>query len=86
MSYQILYTHRAVRDIEKLSPAIKQRIGKSMLKLLENPFPHIRKLISSEIGTYRYRIGEYRVIIDIEGQEIVVLRVGHRREIYRKVK
>ncbi|MDH4220892.1 MAG: type II toxin-antitoxin system RelE/ParE family toxin [Candidatus Aminicenantes bacterium] len=36
------------------------------------------------MGGYRFRIGDYRVIFDIEGNEIGVLRVGHRREIYRR--
>ena len=35
--------------------------------------------------SYRFRIGDYRVICDIEGDEIVILRIGHRRDIYRKV-
>ncbi|MDZ4853875.1 MAG: type II toxin-antitoxin system RelE/ParE family toxin [Nitrospirota bacterium] len=38
----------------------------------------------SELGSYRFRIGDYRVVFDIEGDEIVVLRVGHRRDIYRR--
>ena len=42
------------------------------------------KLIDETLGQYRYRIGDYRVIFDIHGQNIVILRVGHRREIYRK--
>jgi mRNA interferase RelE/StbE len=41
-------------------------------------------LIDPKLGTYRFRIGDYRVIFDIEGKDIVVLRVGHRRDIYKK--
>jgi mRNA interferase RelE/StbE len=33
--------------------------------------------------SYRFRVGEYRVIFDLEGDDIVVLRVGHGRQIYR---
>ncbi|MCK4791223.1 MAG: type II toxin-antitoxin system RelE/ParE family toxin [Desulfobacteraceae bacterium] len=43
------------------------------------------KLFDPALGTYRFRIGDYRVIFDIEGEEIVVLRVGHRKDIYRKL-
>ena len=86
MSFEIVYTRRAVRDIEKLPQDIRSRIGKAMVKLLDDPYPHLIKLISREIGSYRYRIGEYRAILDIMDQEIVVLRIGHRRDIYRKVK
>ena len=54
-----------------------------MEKLAENPYSDVEKLTSPELGTFRYRIGNYRVIFDIEENDIVVLRVGHRREIYR---
>jgi mRNA interferase RelE/StbE len=36
------------------------------------------------LGGYRFRVGDYRVIFDMEGEEIVVLRVGHRSHIYRR--
>jgi mRNA interferase RelE/StbE len=41
-------------------------------------------MVDPSLGGYRFRIGDYRVIFDIEGDEIVVLRVGHRKEIYRR--
>jgi mRNA interferase RelE/StbE len=40
-------------------------------------------LISHKIGTYRFRIGDYRAIFDIDGENIVILRIGHRRDIYK---
>lgn len=85
MTYRFVYALRAVKDLEKLDPSVRQRIGKTLLRYEENPFAHSEKLINPKIGTYRFRIGEYRVIFDIEGEDVVVLRVGHRREIYRKV-
>jgi mRNA interferase RelE/StbE len=42
-------------------------------------------LTDPEIGTYRFRIGDYRVIFDLEGNDVIVLRVRHRKEIYRKL-
>jgi len=36
------------------------------------------------LGSYRLRIGDYRVIFDIIGNDIVVLRIGHRKEIYKR--
>jgi len=35
------------------------------------------------LGSWRFRVGDYRVVFDIEGKKIIVLRVGHRREVYR---
>jgi len=46
---------------------------------------YAQKLSDPRLGTYRFRVGEYRVIFDVEGSDIVILRVGHRKEIYRKL-
>ena len=84
MRYELVYTNRAIKDIQKLDPEIKKRIGKALLRYEENPLNYGEKLIDPKLGTYRFRIGDYRVIFDIEGKDIVVLRVGHRRDIYKK--
>lgn len=85
MNYKLTYTPRAERDIKKLYPAAKNRIGKALLKLQANPLLCSDKLRDPSIGTYRFRIGDYRVIFDIEGNDIVVLRIGHRKEIYKRL-
>ena len=84
MNYKLVYTRRAEKDIKKLDPSIKKSIGKSLLKLQDNPIQYSEKLTDPHIGTYRFRTGDYRVIFDIEGKDIVILRVGHRRDIYRR--
>lgn len=84
MSCRLVYTRRAVRDIQGLDPDTKERLGRVLLRYAENPLNHAERLTESELGSYRFRVGDYRVIFDLEGDEIVVLRVGHRREIYRR--
>lgn len=84
MKYRLVYTRRAIKDIQKLEPEIKKRIGKVLLRYEDDPLNYSEKLIDPKLGTYRFRIGDYRVIFDIEGKDIVVLRVGHRRDIYKK--
>lgn len=84
MRYKLVYTRRAERDIKKLDPKTKDRIGKILLRYREEPLRFADKLSDPVLGEYRFRIGDYRVIFDIEGDEIIVLRVGHRREIYRR--
>lgn len=84
MIYRLTYTQRAIRDIDKLDPSIKQRIGKTLLRYKENPLAHAESLRDSDLGSYRFRIGDYRIIFDLQGEKIVVLRVGHRREIYKR--
>jgi len=63
---------------------IPNRIGKTLLRYLEDPFKYAEKLTDPKLGTYRFRIGDYRVIFDMEETDIVVLRVGHRKDIYRR--
>lgn len=67
-----------------LDAGVKQRIGKMLLRYEHDPLKYAESLKQSELGTYRFRIGDYRVVFDLEGDEIVVLRIGHRREIYRR--
>ena len=84
MSYNLVYTRRAVKDIQKIDFAVKERIGKTLLRYKEDPLKYARKMINSDHGSYRFRIGYYRVIFDLEKDDIVVLRIGHRKEIYKK--
>ncbi len=81
--YKISITERAVRDIEKLDIKIRKRIGEKLKKYSKYPLNYAVKLVNPKIGSYRFRIGEHRVIFDIEDDLIVILRVGHRREIYK---
>jgi len=83
LEYKLVYTPRAARDIAKLDQATQKRIKKTLERYKESPFDHARKMVDPALGSYRFRIGDYRVIFDIEDNCIVVLRVGHRREIYR---
>jgi len=84
MNYDLVYTQRAARDIEKLEQKIKERIGKVLLRYKDEPLRYAEKLGDPKLGTYRFRIGDYRIILDIEGNEIIILRIGHRKEIYRR--
>ena len=84
MRYSLVYTRRAERDIKKLESKAKRRIGEALLRYSEEPLRFAEKLSDPILGEYRFRIGDYRVIFDIAGNEIIVLRVGHRREIYRR--
>jgi mRNA interferase RelE/StbE len=84
MNYKIVFTKRAMRDISKLEPEIKEKLGDALRRYGKDPLNYARKMIDPSLGSYRFRIGDYRVIFDIKGDEIVVLRVGDRKEIYRR--
>lgn len=83
MKYKLLYTKSSVKDIQKLDLVAKKKIKKKIESLSKKPFYFSKKLINPALGTYRWRIGNYRVVFDIERNKIIILRVGHRRDIYR---
>lgn len=84
MKYGLVYTRRAVKDVKGLDTKVKERIGKTLLRFSDDPLKYAERLIDSSLGTYRFRIGDYRVVFDIVEGEIVILRIGHRKEIYRR--
>ncbi len=84
MKYRLLYTQRAAKDIERLDRKVRERIGKALFRYAHDPLNHAERLTQSQVGSYRFRVGDYRIVFDIDGDRVVVLRVGHRREIYKR--
>ena len=83
MSYRLVYTRSSLRDIKKLDRIVKKKIAKKIKSYSKTPKKHARVLIDSRIGSYRWRVGKYRIVFDIEGHDIVILRIRHRREVYK---
>ena len=84
MSFNLVYTHRAEKDIGRLDALAKKRIAKVLVRYKDDPLKYAEKIADPSLGSYRFKIGDYRIIFDIEKNNIVILRVGHRRDIYRK--
>ena len=74
--YRIFLTKRALKDLEKIDIDAKTRIGNKLKTLLDDPAGNSKKLSNPSIGTYRFRIGDYRIIFDLEKEDIIVLRIG----------
>jgi len=84
-SYRIDFAPSAVRDLRKLNRATAGRIERAIESLSSSPRPRqTRKLIGGE-GSYRLRVGDYRVIYEIDDSERIVdiTAIRHRREAYR---
>lgn len=81
MTYTLVYTKRAIKDIKKLDGVAKKRLKKQMEKLASSPFKYSVKLKDAALGGYRFRVGDYRVVFDIKQNNIIVLRAGHRKDI-----
>jgi len=89
MAWKIELSATAARELDKLDAPQAKRILKFLkerLSPLENPRSIGQALRGSEFGEFwKYRVGDYRLICRIEDDRllILVLRVGHRREVYR---
>lgn len=87
MSYTIRTTTRFDKEFRKLDRytmrMIKAWIEKNLVDC-ENPRIHGKGLKSNRSGQWRYRIGDYRLICEIQDDELIILAlsVGHRREVY----
>jgi mRNA interferase RelE/StbE len=77
----------AVRELERLSRPIQQRIRDHLDKLANDPRPPGSKLLKNGGGRMRIRVGDYRVIYRIENDALVVLvvKIGHRKDVYRNL-
>jgi len=87
MRYHILY-HPAVRkkDLPVIPSSMKKRIKRAIeQRLLVEPLIYGQALKRSLKGYRKLRVGDYRIIYRIEGHSIIVLKIGHRKEVYNKV-
>lgn len=85
MSYRIEYGSEARRNLKKLDPFMQRRILSRIEELADDPRPHGVETLAGPERLYRVRVGDYRIVYAIEDRALVVLvvRVGHRREVYR---
>lgn len=84
--YKYFFTLQALRQIKKLPKNIQKRIIKKLDFFCQrNPLNFADFLTDSRLGDFRFRIGDWRVVFDREdGDSILILAVGHRREIYKR--
>lgn len=85
MPYSILFTSRARRDLDGLARAVQRRLRTHIDRLAANPIPAGAKKLHGDELYYRIRVGDYRVVYQVEGRQLVVVivKIGHRREVYR---
>lgn len=81
---EVVLTRRARKDLEALDPPVRERILDRVAELGDEPLRHAVRLTDARLGTYRVRVGDWRVIFDLEDDVVVVLRIGHRRQIYSR--
>lgn len=84
MKYQIKILSKARRSIKKLPKSVQENVKSAIRNLAENPRPNNVKKLSGSYNLYRIRLGDYRIIYQIEDDIllIVIVMAGHRKEIY----
>lgn len=87
MTYEVNISEVAKDFLRNIDKADAKRIGKKIDKLGENPRPHGVEKLSGEENIYRVRSGDYRIVYQIEDKilYVLILKIGHRKEVYRKL-
>jgi len=81
--YELIYSQTALKQLEKLEKNIQQRILTALERLRIRPESYnIKKLVG--MSGFRFRAGGYRIIFEIEKEKlhILILQIGHRKDIY----
>jgi mRNA interferase RelE/StbE len=89
LSYKVAWHEDALEDLRRLDKSrAREIVGKVDDHLSEDPLALGKPLKGIFRGLFRYRCGDYRVIYSIDRQEelLVVLTVGHRKDVYRKAR
>jgi len=89
LTWRIEFAESAATELRKLDPVVSRRLTKFLRERivpLDDPRSLGAALKGDELGQFwKYRVGDYRIIAEIVDREIriVVVRIGHRREVYR---
>jgi mRNA interferase RelE/StbE len=82
LRYDVQFKPRAVRDIERLPSRIQAQVL-ARIEKMSNDLKGDVKRLTNFTPEYRLRVGDYRVLFEIEKETIVIYRIRHRREVYR---
>jgi mRNA interferase RelE/StbE len=82
--YSVQFARSARKELQALPARIQDRLLEAIEALAEEPRPRGCKKLKGTAATYRIRVGDYRVVYDVDGDKILVLivRVRHRKDAY----
>jgi len=87
MTFSVIYTSSARKDLKELPSDIAKKCIRTISKIKDDPFSFVKKLKGSkQAPLFSLRIGEYRAIMSIQEDRLIVfiLEIGHRSTMYRK--
>lgn len=82
MKYSVVIKPRAIKDIKSLDSKLQLRVIDKIEEMSDNLKGDVKRLTDST-PEFRLRVGNYRVLFEIEDETIVIYRIRHRREAYR---
>lgn len=82
--YEIIFSETALKHLKKLERSIQKRIITALERIRIRPESFVKRLVGESY--YRLRVGDYRVILDIQQKNLIILviEVGHRKKIYKR--
>lgn len=83
MTYGIIFSDSALKQLKKLEKNVQKRIISTLERIKIRPQAHVTKLVGDP--GYRLRMGDYRVILDIDEGNLIILviKIAHRKKIYK---
>jgi len=84
LAYNVIYKKSVSRDLNKLTKAEAARILNQIEKALSKNPESYPALKGKFAGLRKFRIGDYRIIYAILEHDVIILRIGHRKDVYRK--
>ncbi len=82
MRYDVRFKPKAVKDIESLPSRIQGRVLARIEKMSDDLKGDVKRL-TNFTPEFRLRVGDFRVLFEIEGETIIIYQIRHRREAYR---
>jgi mRNA interferase RelE/StbE len=79
--YEIEYGATALNDLESLEQRVREQALRKIERLKTGLHGNIKRLRRADVA-YRLRTGDYRILFDVEGNTIVIRRIGHRKDVY----
>jgi len=84
MAWDVIWSEKSLKQLEKIDKKNAQKIYDSVFACVEDPFRAVMRLTNSPF--YRLRVGNYRVILDLQQSKMIIFVVAtaHREKIYKK--
>ncbi len=82
---KIIFSKNAFRGLSRLEKNIQKRISEKLDFYIaqDNPLDFADRLTDHQFSDWRFRIGEHRILFDVEKEKILILKIGHRKDVYK---